>query len=108
MERLRPEETELIGTWTLVKREADASQLCQRPELVGDKAHDRIVKILRHQLRQIATDEATCDWLYVDPEDGRLWELKFRESEIAGGGPIYLRCVSQEYVKQKYGEVGSG
>ena len=105
MEKLSPTETELIGTWTLVKRETDDSQVCRKPELVGDEAHDRITHILRHQLKQIATDKATCDWLYVDPGDSRLWELKYRESEVAGGGPIYLRCVSPEYVKEKYGEV---
>jgi len=41
--------------------------------------------------------------LYLDPVDGRYWELIYPQSEIHGGGPPRLAHISADAAKIKYG-----
>ena len=42
---------------------------------------------------------------YRDPEDSRLWELTYLQTELHGGGPPTLRLKSRDAASSKYGPV---
>jgi len=62
----------------------------------------RIDWLIRNYLRKVATDESGWEVLYVDPEDGRVWELTFPNSEMQGGGPRLLMLISKKDASAKY------
>jgi hypothetical protein len=51
----------------------------------------------------MARDSSGWDALYVDPEDGRYWELIYASSEEHAGGPPILTCISKQEASEKYG-----
>jgi Immunity protein 27 len=92
---LKPSETELVGNWKM-----------QDGRLVADETADRIEELTKSYLRQIAvsTDVGGWETLFQDPKDGRYWERTYPRSEMHGGGPPLLRCISREEARAKYGE----
>lgn len=41
--------------------------------------------------------------LFVDPRDGRFWELTFPHGSLFGGGPRRLTLLSPQVAEEKYG-----
>jgi hypothetical protein len=89
--RIRPDETELVGGWENI----DGA-------LVADAAAIRIKELVHTYLTRIAASESGWEILYRDPTDLRLWELRYPQSEVHGGGPPTLRVLSLEEAKCKY------
>jgi|APLak6261658528_1056013.scaffolds.fasta_scaffold18515_2 hypothetical protein len=87
-------ETDFVGTWKL-RREA----------IVADPACERIEWLISNHLVQLTADPSGWDELYRDPEDGRLWELAWPQSEMHGGGPPRLTCLTIDAARSKYGAV---
>lgn len=89
--KLAPAETDLIGKWRL---EGDA--------IVADESCKRIDWLIDHHLVYVGTDSSGWDDLYRDPQDGRLWERTWPQSEMHGGGPPRLTCVTIGEASKKY------
>jgi hypothetical protein len=58
--------------------------------------------------RDLAPDEHLLvegGWrqLYLDPRDGRRWELTFPQGSLHGGGPRRLECVAALVAADRYG-----
>lgn len=90
--RIRPDETELIGRWETVSG-----------TIQNDAVASRIKELTRDYLTKIARSENGWETLYRDPGDLRFWELTYPQSELHGGGPPTLRCLSRQEVERKYG-----
>jgi hypothetical protein len=89
--QIRPEETELRGAW----------------ESIGgtirvDVAAARIKELTDTHLTKIAVTESGWETLYRDPTDLRFWELTYPHSEMHGGGPPMLRCITAKEAHAKY------
>jgi hypothetical protein len=93
MMNLRPDETDLVGTWTF-----DGKQVR------GDEACERIAHLTEHVLDKLGVSREYGAWetLFRDPADGRLWERTYPNSGWHGGGPPRLRVVSDEEARAKY------
>ncbi len=91
---LAANETSLLGTWSM---KAD--------KIVADAACRRIEWLIINQLVQLGSDASGWDELYRDPDDGRLWELTWPQSEMHGGGPPRLSCLTADAARGKYGPV---
>lgn len=89
--QLSNKEVKLIGKW-----------IYENGSVHKDEVSERIEWLINNQLKRIATDKSGWDVLYIDPVDSRLWELIYPESEMQGGGPPTLICISKEEAKQKY------
>ena len=92
--KIQPTETLLSGKW-----------LSRDGRAVGDEACDRINGLVRSHLRKLGHDASGWEVLYRDPDDGRLWELTYPQSELHGGGPPQLRCLTLDEALRKYGDV---
>ena len=90
--KIQPTETQLTGRWLL-----------QNGHVVADEICKRIDQLVQSYLVQLGVDESGWDVLYRDPTDGRFWELIYPQSELQGGGPPQLRCLSQNEARNKYG-----
>lgn len=90
--RLLPHERVLTGSW--VRAGAD---------VVGDPICNRIDALIQSHLRELAKDRTGWETLYLDPEDGRLWEHTYPNSERHGGGPPELRLIEAGTAQMKYG-----
>jgi hypothetical protein len=88
---LGPEERELTGAWD------DA-----REGALGDEVDRRIFWLVRHRLRPRASANGGWDQLFVDPRDGRYWELTFPHGTLFGGGPRRLRHLSAEEAAERF------
>ena len=90
---LRPDETDLIGNW-----------IKSGDRVVGDQVEQRIQDLIARQLKKIALDPQFGAWqvLYLDPNDGRYWELTYPNSGMHGGGPRRLTHVSTALAIAKY------
>ena len=95
--KLLPAETSLSGRWLLKDGRVVADDVC-----------GRIDELVRGQLREIGRDASGWDALFVDPDDGRLWELVYLESNLQGGGPPVLRHLSATQARGKYGAIVPG
>ena len=73
MTRIRPDESELVGV--SVREGHDATSA-------------RIHALIQEHLQRLGDADGGWSVLFRDPEDGRLWELTYPESELHGGGPI--------------------
>lgn len=62
----------------------------------------RIAWLVNNYLTKVASDGINWTVLYQDPEDRRYWELNFPNSELHGGGPPTLVCLSDEESFKKY------
>jgi hypothetical protein len=89
--QLSKKEKRLIGKW-----------IYDDGSVPKDKVSERIEWLINNQLEKIGIDKSGWDILYIDPADNRLWELTYPESEMQGGGPPTLICISNEAAKQKY------
>jgi hypothetical protein len=89
--RLKPEETVLVGKWRAIDK-----------RVVVDANTIRILKLVSAELVPLGSAGDGLTTLYRDPHDGRLWELTYPDSELHGGGPPTLTCVSKEYAHAKY------
>jgi immunity protein 27 of polymorphic toxin system len=85
------EETEIRGRWKMAgfKVEEDANAR-------------RIQTLISGYLREVAQDESGWSTLYVDPSDGRYWELTYPEGSSHGGGPPLLKVLSEQQAKARY------
>lgn len=92
--KLLPNETCLAGKWLLHDGYVVADEVCARIE-----------ELTRIHLRAMGHDSSGWDALFVNPEDGRLWELVYPESGLHGGGAPVLRQLSSAQAKQKYGSI---
>jgi hypothetical protein len=91
--KLEPEETILTGQW-----------LSDRGEFVGDSVCKRIEWLTQRELQRIASSPQWGDWeiLYIDPTDGRYWELTYPHGEMQGGGPPQLQVLAATDARNKY------
>jgi hypothetical protein len=89
---LGPEDTELVGGWD---RSGDEPRL--------DAVDRRIFWLATRRLVARGVANGGWDQLYLDPRDGRFWELTFPEGSLHGGGPRRLTCMSESAAREKYG-----
>jgi len=92
MKMITSNETEITGKW-----------LISQDRLVADETCERIANLIKGHLVELARDSSGWDILYRDPNDARLWELIYPQSELQGGGPPQLRCLSVDEARCKYG-----
>ena len=89
-----PHETEIRGEWKLVGGRMEADANCRRIEALTSGP-----------LRKVAMGPSGAwEVLYVDPADGRYWELTYPQGEMHGGGPPLLECISRDEARKKYGD----
>jgi hypothetical protein len=91
-EELGSGETDLVGAWD---RSGDEPRL--------DAVDRRIFWLVTRRLVARGAASGGWDQLYVDPRDGRFWELTFPEGSLHGGGPRRLTCLSESEAREKYG-----
>jgi Immunity protein 27 len=92
LEKLRPDERQLIGNWIQIDG-----------KIVGDETCERIDFLTETYLEKIGFGEyGAWEILYRDPEDGRFWERTFPHSGWQGGGPPALINLSETEAKGKY------
>jgi Immunity protein 27 len=89
---INPSETILTGQWILQSGRPFADDVCKQ-----------ILTLTSSHLVEVDLDASGWDALYRDPNEGRYWERPFPQSELHGGGPPQLRCLTAEEVRQKYG-----
>jgi hypothetical protein len=92
--KIASNEREIRGEWLVRQGEVQADANCRRIEA-----------LLSDHLHILGTDASGWDQLYQDPDDGRYWELTYPQSELHGGGPQLLRCLTLEEVKEKYSHI---
>jgi hypothetical protein len=92
--RIASHETEIRGRWIMVGGRVEADDDCRR-----------IDELVAHKLRELGQDATGWDRLFVDPGDGRHWELTYPESELHGGGPPRLRYLQESEARAKYGHL---
>jgi hypothetical protein len=92
--KLLPNETCLKGKWLPKDGRVEADEVCARIE-----------ELTRTVLRTLGHDASGWDTLFVDPADGRLWELTYPDSNQHAGGAPELRHLSVEQAKGKYGDI---
>ena len=91
--RPRPDETEIVGQWTLKRGRFVASFECHRIQALAEC-----------RFEHVANDPESGGWdsLYRDPRDNRYWERTYPHSEMHGGGPPTLRVIDAELARRKY------
>lgn len=91
--KLNPEDNELTGRWVF---DGSANR--------GDFICERIEWLIRHELKRLANSSQWGDWeiLFVDPSDGRYWELTYPQGDMQGGGPLQLQVLSAADARTKY------
>lgn len=94
VDKLEPTETVLEGHWVFTGGAA-------RPDDVAS----RIDALVKNHLNYVASREGGWIKLYLDPDDGRYWELSYPSSESHGGGPPRLETVSKNSVVDHYGDI---
>lgn len=88
---IRPDETEIRGAWLDRGGRVEADQNCRRIE-----------HLVHVYLKEVGRDGSGWDILYVDPADGRYWELVYPESQLQGGGPPLLAHIATPEARLKY------
>jgi len=89
---LSPDETSLTGQWKEVNGAVIADETCQRIEA-----------LIEHHLVKLANSSDGWATLYQDPNDSRLWERTYSQSQLHGGGPPSLTCISVSDAQTRYG-----
>jgi hypothetical protein len=90
-EELRFAEVELIGSWNVRGR-----------SVVADDVSLRIDALTNKLLKEIAVSDDGWAILYVDPKDGRYWELTYPDNESHGGGAPKLSVLLPEQARLEY------
>jgi len=85
-------ETIIRGNWEMVNGRMIEDGVCRR-----------IRSLIEVSLQQVAVSKDGWEKLFLDPSDGRYWELSYPESKMHGGGPPTLRLASVETILQKCG-----
>ncbi len=85
------DETELLGSW-----------IVQGSSVTADDVSKRIEALTRDSLNEVAVSSDGWETLYIDPNDGRYWELTYPSNDSHGGGAPKLSVILQEQVKTKY------
>lgn len=67
-----------------------------------DDVSIRIIQLVNRHLKLVAKDQSGWDSLFLDPLDGRFWELLYLHSDMHGGGPPLLKLLNSLEAKQKY------
>lgn len=93
--KLESAEIELIGAWVVTDGKTVEDPTCQR-----------IMQLILTSLEKITVDESGWNTLYRDPQDNRLWELTYPQSESHGGGPPRLTHIALDEAKKKYKDIG--
>jgi hypothetical protein len=93
IEKLRPDETELIGKWVEEDGRAARDPNCKRVHLLVDEYLEKI---------GVSAESGGWDTLFRDPEDGRYWERIYLEGDGHGGGPPSLINLSEDEARRKY------
>lgn len=93
MDKLAPDEIELVGRWI----ESDG-------KMRGDAVCDRIDGLTGGILDVIQDHPKDGGWrrLFRDTADGRFWERYYPQGEMHGGGPPALRLISDREVASEY------
>jgi hypothetical protein len=91
MTELQANELELVG-----------SVILENGRTRNDAVAERIKWLIRNKLKKLSVTSGGWETLYVDPVDGRYWELSYPQSEVHGGGPQKLTILSPEKAKTKY------
>lgn len=94
MTEIGPDEMLITGRWSI-----------SNGHMVGDPDCHRIEQLTQSHLVKVQHDWSGWETLYRDPSDGRFWELTYPQSEMHGGGPPQLRCVSPREASEKYGSM---
>ena len=89
--KLLSTEQKLVGHWVY-----------KNNSVSKDEVSERIEWLINNQLIKITTSAGGWDILYKDPEDNRLWELVYLNSEMSGGGPPTLINLTEAEAKKKY------
>jgi hypothetical protein len=84
------------------RRDDTGRWVIQNGRPVADDVCKRIVALTKSHPEKIGPDGSGWNTLYRDPSDG-YWELSYPQSELHGGGPPELRCLTSEQARQKYG-----
>ncbi len=92
LDDLRPDESELVGSWTE-----------HRGATSHDSVDERIFWLVSRRLIARGSANGGWDQLYLDPRDGRLWELTFPHGSLHGGGPRRLAVIGEAEARAKYG-----
>jgi hypothetical protein len=92
--KLLAEEHDLVGRW-----------FDDGKKLAPDETSSRIDRLVDEYLSELGTDPSGWDTLYRDPNDGRLWELTYPQSDTEGGGPPRLTEIDAAAARTKYGNV---
>ena len=87
-----PGETSLVGRWVVSGN-----------GVAGDETCRRIRSLVASHLVELARTPDGWSALYRDPTDGRLWEHSYPQSELHGGGPPALVCITARQAKDAYG-----
>ena len=95
--KLTAQDLDLVGSWKM-----------KGINVIGDAICERIEWLISDHLVQLGSDSSGWNELYRDPDDNRLWELTWPQSEMHGGGPPRLTCLSLEQARAKYGDVVDG
>jgi hypothetical protein len=90
--RLRTEENDLTGAWLVEGDQVIADEVCQRIGILVEGC-----------LQLIGSADGGWSRLYIDPADGRYWDLTYPQNEMHGGGPPLLAHISADAAKIKYG-----
>jgi Immunity protein 27 len=93
---LSPNENLLVGQW-----------VTQDNRVVEDAVCMRIRWLIADKLKRVANENSGWSVLFLDPLDGRLWELSYSHSEWHGDGPPKLEFVSADLAKTRYGHIAN-
>jgi hypothetical protein len=92
--KIASSEREIRGEWVVKQGEVQADDNCRRIEA-----------LLAEHLHLLGSDVSGWSQLYLDPDDGRYWELTYPKSELHGGGPPLLRCLTEGEAWEKYSSI---
>ena len=67
-----------------------------------DDVSNRIFSLIKNYLIEVKVDSSGWNRLFIDPKDGRYWELFYSNGELQGGGAPTLKYLLREEAIIKY------